>query len=187
MNRIQSIAECRYGLSLLPRNYNDAGEIWVIDATSVIAGDIIKNQPEKRVLMEKRFKRHLLKNGDILLRGRASKNFSAAVFESEATTPAVCTASVIVLRLKTARIQPAFLAWALNQSPIQTALKNAQQGGTIQSISTKALGQIYIPAPAHETQTRALQLNKLTARYQKIVARHCEIMKRLTLEKIWKT
>ena len=187
MIQVQHIAECRYGLSLLPRHYNDAGEIWVIDATSVIAGDIIKNQPEKRVLMEKRFKRHLLKNGDILLRGRASKNFSAAIFESEATTLAVCTASVIVLRLKTACIQPAFLAWALNQSPIQTALKNAQQGGTIQLISTKAIGQIYIPAPTHEAQTRALQLNELTARYQKIVARHCEIMKRLTLEKIWKT
>src|SRR5690606_7597555 len=87
--------------------------------------------------------KHLLTPGDVLFAAKGSKNF-AAVYE-EHNPPAVASTSFFVIQLTVDSVHPAYLAWLLNSTAVQTLLKSQAIGTSLPSISKEVLMSLEIP------------------------------------------
>lgn len=111
---------------------------------------------ESYVEINSKTERFLLQEGDIILSGKGLRLFAWAYREDFGRV--VPSSLFYILKLKTDRILPAYLAHYLNSTRGQFELKQISAGGTLPSIPKKELKQIQIPIPALEEQQRVVQL-----------------------------
>ena len=96
-----------------------------------------------------------LRAGDVLFVAKGARFYAVCVDEPPA--PAVCAPAFFHLRVKApASVDPAFLAWQINQPPFQRQLQQAAEGS----------GQLSIRRPVLE----ALSLHIPTMRRQRAIA-----------------
>jgi hypothetical protein len=98
---------------------------------------------------------HRLRQGDVLLVGRGTRNF-AAVYPHQAET-AVAAGHMFVLRPKP-EVDPMYLAWFLNEEKAQGRLKRMQLGSGLRFIPKESLMALRVPLPALEVQHRIVQV-----------------------------
>ena len=97
-----------------------------------------------------------LQEGDVLFLARGNNNYASAVinpFEN-----AVCSPIFFQLRLKEKALLPGFLAWQINQAPVQKQLMRTTEGTLQKNVSKMILQDIEIAIPSVNTQQSVIKL-----------------------------
>jgi len=101
--------------------------------------------------------------GDLLLVARGNRYYATCLD----TVPgsAVCGPHLFHLRLKsTPAVLPEFLAWQINQPPLQRVLRKAAEGSSQLSIRRPELEALQISVPSILNQKKVAQLARLALR-----------------------
>lgn len=104
--------------------------------------------------------------GDILFVARGSFNY--AVLIEEMDKQAICAPHFYILRVTDPSLLPAFLAWQLNQRPLQKYFDSAAEGSVTKSIRRSILEQTEITLPPIGTQNKILELHKTILQEKKL-------------------
>lgn len=91
-----------------------------------------------------------LQAGDILFSARGQRNIAALVDKQASNT--VCAPHYFIVRVVDECIEPAFLAWQLNQLPAQRYFSKSSQGSAVASIPRNILAATPITIPTVEKQ-----------------------------------
>lgn len=109
-----------------------------------------------------------LREGDLLFTARGASNYACVV--TGLPEHAVCTPHLYVLRLKEhGQVLPAFLAWQINQGPVQRYLAHAAEGSSQLSIRRPVLEAVPIKVPPMAKQQAIVALAKLAAAEQHVL------------------
>lgn len=101
--------------------------------------------------------------GDVLFRSRGERNEAVAI-EPEAQESAVAIMPLMILRPDKTRIDPAYLAWFINQSSAQRHFDECAQGSRLRMIPKPCLEALEVPLPDLATQLRIVALDALAKR-----------------------
>lgn len=103
---------------------------------------------------------YLVQKGDVLFISRGVRN-CAAVIES-VPERTIASATFYILRAHST-IDPSYLAWCLNQPPIQAQIGQIRTGAGTPIVQRHVLGDIQIPVPPLKEQKRIVELGTLLA------------------------
>lgn len=103
---------------------------------------------------------YLVSKGDILFAPRGRYNYAAEIQTPLANT--IAASSFYILRVESKNILPGYLAWLINQNPVQRRLKKMARGTFIPMIPKYRLADIKIQIPDIETQNRIVALIELS-------------------------
>ena len=96
-------------------------------------------------------------DGDILFAAKGARFYAACV--AAALPNAVCVPAFFHLRVRReAALDPAFLAWQINQMPCQRQLLQAAEGSSLLSIRRAVLEQLVVALPPIAEQRRIVAL-----------------------------
>jgi hypothetical protein len=111
-----------------------------------------------------------LLGGDLLFVARGDRFFATCI--STPPEPAVCGPHLLHLRVRPrGGIEPAFLAWQLNQPPLQRQLHAAAEGSSQLSIRVSEVAAIWIAVPPLDQQNRIVKLVFAAQREHQALAR----------------
>jgi restriction endonuclease S subunit len=91
-----------------------------------------------------------LKKGDILFSARGQRNIAALVDKDTPNT--LCAPHYFIIRVASELIEPAFLAWQLNQLPAQKYFLKLSQGTAVASIPRSFIAATPLAIPSLEKQ-----------------------------------
>lgn len=97
-----------------------------------------------------------LGDGDVLFAARGARNYAVCLSQVPAAT--VCAQYFFVLRCKTDRLLPEYLAWHINRRPSQHYLRNYAEGTDQLSIRRAVLEDMPIAMPDLAQQRRLVAL-----------------------------
>lgn len=110
-----------------------------------------------------------LVGGDLLFVARGDRFFAACI--STPPEPAVCGPHLLHLRVRPGSgVEPAFLAWQLNQPPLQRRLHVAAEGSSQLSIRVTEIAALRIAVPRLDQQARIVQLADAAHRERQALA-----------------
>ncbi|NOZ53190.1 MAG: restriction endonuclease subunit S [Gammaproteobacteria bacterium] len=105
--------------------------------------------------------KYLLKNGDIVFISRGVRN-SAHVIE-QASVATIASSTLYILRVSPG-VNAYYLAWCINQSPLQIAIKKARTGAGTPLVQRGKFAEIIVPLPCLEKQRKIAALAALMNR-----------------------
>lgn len=109
-----------------------------------------------------------LERGDILFAARGLRNFAGCL--NEIPEPTVCGPHFFQIHVHNRhQVLPEYLAWALNQQPIQKYFKQSAEGSAQLSIRKAVLENTEITIPTLAKQESIVALNKAVIREQQIL------------------
>ena len=97
-----------------------------------------------------------LQDGDVLFAARGGRNYAVCLAQVPAAT--VCAQYFFVLRLRTDRVRPDFLAWHINRAPSQRYLMGLAEGSDQLSIRRAVLEALPVAVPDLAHQQRLVEL-----------------------------
>lgn len=100
----------------------------------------------------------LLELDDILFVARGSNNYAALVDQQAKHLQAVASPHFYIIKTNTNLIVPQFLAWLLNQKPIQQYFQREAEGTLTKSIRRSVLENTPITIPSLEKQQQIIRL-----------------------------
>ncbi len=109
--------------------------------------------------------------GDVLFVSRGSRNHATIVESIPDTT--VASATFYILHPHDS-IDPGYLAWCLNQIPIQAQIGQVRTGAGTPIVQRKVFADITIPVPSLDKQRQLAALGDLMAQEQRIRQRLVE-------------
>lgn len=113
-----------------------------------------------RTQLHERVDRYLVREGDVLFRSRGERNIAIALGRPF-SEPAIAVSPLMVLRPKKEVINPAFLAWSINQPDAQRHFDTIARGTSIRMIPKASLEDLAIDVPDLETQRRIVAIADL--------------------------
>lgn len=122
-----------------------------------------------RITPEREPERYLVTRGDVLFLSRGRYNIAVAIDEKLADTIAVGT--FYIARLKANHVLPEYLAWYINQPQTQADLKTKAQATNIPLVTKAAFDTLEIDVPSLVVQRSIVELGKLAAKEQDLLAR----------------
>lgn len=135
------------------------GEVGVVQMKDIEPGGDVKWAGVIRTELEGRRPQEWIEPGDVLFVSRGPRFYAACV--SQAPVPAVCSPHLLQLRIRSGMaLLPEFLAWQLNQTPLQRQTRAAAEGSNQLSIRLSVLASLTISVPSLETQQRIVNLAK---------------------------
>ncbi|WP_263831414.1 restriction endonuclease subunit S [Salinibacter sp.] len=111
---------------------------------------------------------HFLRSGDILIVGRGVHR--TALLADDPPPQTVADRTFFVARPDMEQVEPAFLAWYLNERRAQHYLQSHSRGTNIQTIKKSALERLPVQVPPLDTQERIADIQALVRREQKLVS-----------------
>jgi len=103
--------------------------------------------------------------GDVLFVSRGSRNHAAMV--ESIPDAAVASATFYILHPHD-DIDPGYLAWCLNQAPVQAQIGQVRTGAGTPIVQRKVFANIAIPVPSLDKQRQLAALGDLMAQEQRI-------------------
>lgn len=125
-----------------------------------------------------------VQKGDVLFISRGVRN-CAAVIES-VPEKTIASATFYILRARSP-IVPAYLAWCLNQPPMQAQIGQIRTGAGTPIVQRNVLGDIQIPVPPVKEQQHIVELGALMAAeldIRKKLLEATEVYQRMVSQKI---
>jgi hypothetical protein len=166
--RLQEIAEVRAGYQFRGKvEPASDGSVRVIQIKDIEAqrrisvGDLVAVRLDKP-------EPYLVRLGDVLFLARGNKQFATAVREPVANT--IATGYFFILRLKTDRLLPPYLAWFINQSEFQEEMRPYVRGTHMPLISKADFLELMVEVPPPAVQERIVQLDELLVQERHLVA-----------------
>ena len=130
---------------------------------------------------EKRYGKHLLNVGDVVIQSRGSK-FPAAAIDK----PVRGIAALGLMVIHPTRISSAYLAWVLNQARTREDLRSVSQGTYVPFISRAALEALQLPVPTIEVQEQIVAIAQLRRREEQLSKRLTELKNQYIDAQVWK-
>lgn len=125
-----------------------------------------------RIVFEKTHDAYRVYPGDVLFLSRGHKQFAVAIEHDLGDT--IATGYFYIVRLRTAQIRPDFLAWYLNQPPMQDQFKQLAKGTHMPFVSIAEFRELDIPIPPLPVQEHIVALAALADEEQAILAQIAE-------------
>jgi hypothetical protein len=101
----------------------------------------------------------LLQPGDVLFLAKGANNFALAYTPVFARV--VPSSAFFILRPDLQQVDPGYLAWYLNQAPVQQYLKAHATGKHTQNITKDVLARIFVPVPLLARQQAIANIDHL--------------------------
>ena len=118
-----------------------------------------------------------LKPGDLLFAARGNRNF--ALLLEEVPFDTVLSPHFFHLTVKReAKVLPGFLAWQINQEPVQQYLQKSSHGSMVQAIGRQELENMALAIPPLEKQHAIVALNKTWQQQLRVMAALTDNMQR---------
>jgi len=103
---------------------------------------------------------YLVNKGDVLFLSRGHKNWATPIVDDFRDT--ITVSHFFVLKIKNSDVMPEYLAWYINQAPVQEYLhSNARHGTHMPLIPLSAFKGLTVEVPDMETQKTIVELSKL--------------------------
>lgn len=113
-----------------------------------------------KVSLDNIAERYLVNRKDILFLARGQRNFATSLTDSFENT--IAASHFFILKIKTEKVLPEYLAWFVNQPPAQGYLHNLARRGTHMPLISKAVFEnLKVHIPDIETQNKIMKLNAL--------------------------
>ncbi|WP_413176489.1 restriction endonuclease subunit S [Anabaena azotica] len=120
-----------------------------------------------KVQLEDLSEKHLLQQHDLLFRSRGVTNTTALV--TEKIEPYVAASPLMIIRVKSSYVYPAYLVWYLNHPLGQRQINRVAEGTSQLMVSKSALAEIVIDLPLLATQKVIAEIAALSEREQQIM------------------
>ncbi len=121
-----------------------------------------------RIAFDKPYEQYLVSRDDILFLSRGHRQFAIPIEDD--LTDTIASGYFYILRLRTDRIRPAYLAWYINQPPFQGQLAPHVQGTHMPFVSQSAFQDLIVPVPPLAVQDTVVALASLAEQEQSILA-----------------
>jgi restriction endonuclease S subunit len=128
----------------------------------------------------------ILNDGDILFASKGANNY-AVVYHKEDNTPTIASSSLFVIQVNRNIAIPDYVAWYINQPPVQRHFEQSQEGTYTMSINRKSLEESPIKIPSLKEQENIAKLVKLSQKEQHIYNRLAELKQNLTQHQLLQT
>lgn len=166
--KLNEISEAKLGYPFRERIvHNDNGKYAVVQMKDMSANCQINTAQLFKVDIERVPVGHSLRKGDVLFQNRGWRNCAAVM--PEEMPEAVASSHLLILRVKE-NVLPEYLAWYLNDAPMQRAIKSLAKGATIPVISKELLGELEIEVPELTVQKQIVELERLRQKEAQLVA-----------------
>lgn len=162
---LQKVAGIQVGYPFRSRLEGDsAGAILAIQMKDLEEQRGINVASALRISPPKGYERHLLQQGDIVMRSRGRS--TGAVLVRDLGSPAVAAAPLVRIRPKS--VHPGYLYWFLNSPATQQALSAMAVGTSVQMIRAESLRDLPVPLPSMERQREIAATAELWAREKQL-------------------
>lgn len=179
---LKTIAEVSSGYTFRERlEAFPKGDTAVIQMKNIDTADRLLLEDVPCVLLPGLSERQHLKPGDLILRARGLFHTVALVTESLAN--AVAAAPLMVIRITSRDVVPAYLRWFINLPSTQATLLSLAAGSHVRTLNKVAVENLDISVPAPERQQHIAQLAELGER-EKVLAMKIAKKKSQLLEEI---
>ena len=168
MTRIADCAEVLPGYALKARAEHEPGGTYqVILGKHLSEGPTYHFQPahELRIVPKGPVDKYRVSPGDVLFVSRGSRNIAARV--ASVPEPTVASATFYILHPHE-DVDAGYLAWCLNQAPIQAQIGQVRTGAGTPIVQRKVFADITLPVPPLEKQRQLAALAELMAKEQQI-------------------
>jgi len=126
--------------------------------------------------------RYWAQQGDILFRNRFEPNI--AIHLADFPGEAVVIGPLLTMRVTDPGVDPAYLAWFINQPPAQTHIARGARGTNLRMVPRKVLDELPVALPDIATQQRIVEVAALSERESELldrIARKRQDLTRLAL------
>ena len=184
--RIGDICSLQMGMTV--RGRLDASEhgTLVLQLRDIDPSGVIGWNTVARIQAEDARDRYLVGAGDIVFRSRGERT-TAAVISPHNEEAALVVAPLMILRPNTRLVSANYLAWTINQAPVQRQFDEEAQGTNLRMVSKTTLEKATIAVPDRETQQRILEIDALAEREralsQQLTAKRYDLMHRLLTDR----
>jgi len=156
------------GYSFRSRLENDSkGNVNVIQMKDIIEKGQLNSSNLIRINLNHVEERHLIKIGDIVLRSRGQTNKCALV--DKEVGMAVVTAPLLIIRVSSDSVLPAYLSWYINQSTAQNYLTSHSRGTSVPMINKNVIEQLPVTVPSLKYQQKIIDLNEMAEKEQELL------------------
>jgi restriction endonuclease S subunit len=143
------------------------GNVAVVQMKDINDYSCIEFEDLYRVQVEDLSQKHLLQPHDILFRSRGVTNTAALVPEVLGKT--IAAAPLTVIRVKSVKVEPAYLVWYLNHPQGQARLSSLAQGTSLAMVNKADLADLVVELPALGTQKEIAALAALGQQEQQLL------------------
>ncbi|HKV12839.1 MAG TPA: restriction endonuclease subunit S [Thermoanaerobaculia bacterium] len=117
-----------------------------------------------KIVATRDFSPYVVNNGEVLFLARGRRRSATLVEGLPAAIPAIAWYYFFILRLKTELVDPAFLAWVINEAEAQDYLEKVATGTGIPFVTKQFFGALKIELPPLEIQAQIIRLHRLGRR-----------------------
>jgi len=165
--RLLDLAEIFTGLSYQKKEISlKSNGINFIQAKDIVNNQLFKNTIFKieKISIDKRF---ILIDNDILFSAKGNRNF--AFLYKNAYGESTASSTFFIIRITNNSVLPEYLSWYLNQKSAQDYFKSQSTGTFIPSINKMQLGELTIPIPAIEIQSKIIKVDTLRKKEKELL------------------
>ncbi len=117
--------------------------------------------------------RYFVTNGDVLFRSRGDRTTASAVQGLD--EPAAVILPLVILRPLRNRVEPRYLAWALNRPSAQRHFEASARGTNLRMIPRAALDDLELDLPDLQTQRAIVALDDLAEQERRLCVRAADL------------
>jgi restriction endonuclease S subunit len=143
------------------------GNVAVVQMKDIDDYNCIEFEDLYRVQVEDLSQKHLLQTHDILFRSRGVTNTAALV--PEVLGKMIAAAPLTVIRVKSVKVEPAYLVWYLNHPQGQARLSSLVQGTSLAMVNKADLAELAVELPALDIQKGIAALAALGQQEQRLL------------------
>ncbi len=167
--QLKEIAEVILGYTFRSKLEKQAdGDVLVLQARNIIEDLLIKEDDLLRVDLGNNRTNAFAKNDDVALSSRGS--FKAAVMKTDSDS-VIASSSVYLLRLKTDKVLPEYLAIYLNSDFSQKQIKEKITGVVINALLKRNVEELEIVIPNVKAQKKVISIYYNNLLYQKLLTK----------------
>jgi restriction endonuclease S subunit len=165
---LRDISEIRAGYSFRERIEPNSGGVYgVVQIKDLDVGGIFQAAELVRTNLSDVKSNHFLHRGDVLFVARGERKRAVVVDEVAANT--VFGSQFFACRSQSG-VDPTYLAWFINQKPVQRYLEEHSRGSNVRIITKEALERLVVTVPPLELQKKIARVYRLSQREMKLFA-----------------
>ncbi len=167
--KLKDIAEIRSGYPFRGRIEPQAnGALRVVQIKDIKDGQPLVAADLVTVNLDRDPEAYSVNKGDVLFLSRGHRLFATPITEPLKNT--IATYYFFVLRPRTGSVNPRYLAWYINQPPVQSELNAAKRGSHMPLVSRNDIEALQIEIPPLPTQKAIVNLAELGRRESELLA-----------------
>jgi hypothetical protein len=170
LKRLKDIAEIQLGYQPRTQMRLDPGGSHRVIQIKDVSGDGVADYSDLiRISPERDPERYEVRKGDVLFISRGNRLKSALV--GAPPFPTMAVSFFYILRPDSDVVEPAYLAWAINQPDVQAQVRKDAMGTGIPHIRREPVENLLISIPPLAVQRRILRVEELLRREAELTAR----------------